>query len=114
MVLDVWIPRSGSLGRAKTAEVPVGDLSLFGAAVYAKKSDKLARGKVVQVTIDDETTTAIIRSESESQDSKQVRYGLEFIQPTEEFLDKIRGITEHARKMLGEEVVDDQLWLRSI
>ena len=93
--------------------MPVGDLSLFGAGVYAKKSDKLARGKVVQVTIDKETTTAIIRSEIPSEDSKQIRYGLEFIQPTEEFLDKIREVTESARRLLGEEVVDNQLWLRS-
>ena len=91
----------------------MGDMSLFGAAVYAKKSDSLARGKVVQVTIDDETTTAIVRSEAPLEDTKQIRYGLEFIQPTEAFLDKITGVTENARRMLGEEVSEEQLWLRS-
>ncbi len=113
MVLSVWIPRQGSLGRAKTTEIPVADLSMFGASVYAKKSDKLARGKVVQVTIDDQTSTAIVRSEIASAESKQTRYGLEFIQPTEEFLDRIRQVTEAARRIQGEDIREEQLWLRS-
>lgn len=113
MVLSVWIPRQGSLGRAKTAEVPVADLSMFGASVLAKKSDRLARGKVVQVTIDDQTTTAIVRSEIPNENSKQSRYGLEFIQPTDEFLDRIRHVTETARRIQGEDIREEQLWLRS-
>ena len=94
MVISLWIPAQGSLGRAKTAELPVKDLSMFGASVHAKKSDKLGRGKVVQVTINDETTTAIVRSEHEGDGDKLMRYGLEFIQPSEEFLDQIREVTE--------------------
>lgn len=113
MVINVWIPSQGTLGRAKTTEVPVADLSMFGASVFAKKSDRLARGKVVQVTIDDQTTTAIVRSEIKSDESKLTRYGLEFIQPTEEFLDRIRTVTETARRIQGEDIREEQLWLRS-
>lgn len=113
MDLSIWIPASGRLGRAKTAEVPVADLSLFGASVHAKKSDKLARGKVVQVTVNDETTTAIVRSERESSDPKTTRYGLEFIQPSEKFLEQVQMVTEASRSTSGEAVREEQLWLRT-
>ena len=113
MDISIWIPASGTLGLAKTAEVPVADVSLFGAAVHAKKSDKLARGKVVQVTINDETTTAIVRSERKTNDAKSTRYGLEFIQPSENFLEQVRIITESSRQEGGEEVREEKLWLRT-
>ncbi len=113
MVIKIMVPRQGSLGLAKTAELPVADLSMFGASVYAKRADKLARGKVVQVTINDEHTTAIIRSEIKNDDSKRTRYGLEFIQPSDEFLDQIRSVTETARRIQGEDIREEQLWLRS-
>ena len=113
-VVEVWIPRKGVLGRAKTAEVPVADMSMFGASVYANKSDKLARGQVVEVSIGHQTSTAIIRSEKPSGDSKRLaRYGLEFINPSEEFLSEVRLITETCRRMVGEDIGEEQLWLRS-
>ena len=113
-VIEIWIPRKGVLGRAKTAEVPVADMSMFGASVYANKSDKLARGQVVEVFIGHEKTTAIVRSEKPGGDSKRLaRYGLEFIKPTDEFLAEVRLITETCRRMVGEDVGEEQLWLRS-
>ncbi len=113
-VIEIWIPRKGVLGRAKTAEVPVADMSMFGASVYANKSDKLARGQVVEVSIGHEKTTAIVRSEKPGGDSKRLaRYGLEFIKPTEAFLAEVRLITETCRRIVGEDVGEEQLWLRS-
>ena len=113
-VVEIWIPRKGVLGRAKTAEVPVADMSMFGASVYASKSDKLARGQVVEVTIGREKTTAIIRSEMQGDEDKKLsRYGLEFIKPDDAFLAEVRLITETCRRMVGEEVGEEQLWLRS-
>jgi hypothetical protein len=113
-VIEIWIPRQGVLGRARTAEVPVADMSMFGASVYANKSDKLARGQVVEVSIGRENTTAIIRSEKTSDDSKRLaRYGIEFIKPSEAFLGEVRFITETGRRMVGEDVSHEQLWLRS-
>ena len=114
MDISIRIPAQGTLGRAKTAEVPVADLSLFGAAVHAKKSDKLARGKVVQVTVNDETTTAIVRSERMDEGEQNTRYGLEFIQPSENFLEQVSLITESSREDQGEAVREEQLWLRTI
>lgn len=113
-VIEIWIPRKGVLGRARTAEVPVADMSMFGASVYANKSDKIARGQVVEVAIGRYKTTAIVRSEKPSGDAKTLlRYGLEFIQPTPEFLAEVRLITETCRRMVGEDVNEEQLWLRS-
>lgn len=113
-VVEIWIPRQGVLGRARTAEVPVADLSMFGASVYANKSDKLARGQVVEVAIGSEQTTAIVRSEKPGGELKSLRrYGLEFIQPTEAFLSEVRVITETCRRMVGEDIGHEQLWLRS-
>ncbi len=113
-VLEIWIPRKGVLGRAYTAEVPVADLSMFGASVYASKSDKISRGQVVEVSIGHEKSTAIVRSERESGDSKKlVRYGLEFIKPSDAFLNEVRMITESCRRMVGEDVRQESLWLRS-
>lgn len=113
-VIEIWIPRKGVLGRARTAEVPVADMSMFGASVYANKSDKIARGQVVEVAIGDEKTTAIVRSEKPGGDTKTLlRYGLEFIKPTDAFLAEVRLITETCRRMVGEDVSEEQLWLRS-
>ena len=113
-VVEIWIPRKGVLGRAKTAEVPVADMSMFGASVYAAKSDKLARGQVVEVLIGREKTTAIVRSEKPGGSDKQLsRYGLEFIKPSDEFLAEVRLITESCRRMVGEDVGEEQVWLRS-
>jgi hypothetical protein len=112
-VVEIWIPRKGVLGRATTAEVPVADLSMFGASVYASKSDKLARGQVVEVSIGYEKTTAIVRSEKPGESKRLGRYGLEFIKPTDEFLSEVRLITETCRRMVGEDVSEEQLWLRS-
>lgn len=87
---------------------------MFGAAVYASPSDKLARGQVVEVTIGTEKTTAIVRSEQGTDEAKKLsRFGLEFIKPTEEFLAEVRLITESCRHMVGEDVGQEQLWLRS-
>lgn len=113
-VIEIWIPRKGVLGRARTAEVPVADLSMFGASVHANKTDKLARGQVVEVSIGREKTTAIVRSEKPSEESPaMLRYGLEFIKPTEGFLAEVRLITETCRRIVGEDVREEQLWLRS-
>lgn len=87
---------------------------MFGASVYANKSDKIARGQVVEVSIGREKTTAIIRSEKPSEDSKRLaRYGIEFIKPSKGFLSEVRLITETCRRMVGEDVRQEQLWLRS-
>ncbi|MFT7476023.1 MAG: hypothetical protein ACI81L_002969 [Verrucomicrobiales bacterium] len=113
-VIEIWIPRQGVLGRARTAEVPVADMSMFGTSVYANRSDKLARGQVVEVSIGRENTTAIIRSENPSEDSKRLaRYGIEFIKPSEAFLSEVRAITETCRRMAGEDIGQEELWLRS-
>ena len=113
-VVEIWIPRQGTLGRARTAEVPVADMSMFGASVYANKSDKLARGQVVEVALGAEKTTAIVRSEKPGSDNKTLcRYGLEFIKPTDAFLSEVRLITETCRRLSGEDVGRQQLWLRS-
>lgn len=112
-VVEIWIPRKGVLGRAKTAEVPVADMSMFGASVYAAASDKLARGQVVEVSIGGEKTTAIVRSEKPGDGKRLSRFGLEFIKPTDEFLSEVRLITESCRRMVGEDVGHEQVWLRS-
>ncbi len=112
-MVEIWIPRKGVLGRAKTAEVPVADMSMFGASVYAAKSDKLARGQVVEVSIDGEKTTAIVRSEKPGETKRLARFGLEFIKPSDEFLAQVRLITENCRRMVGEDVGEEQVWLRS-
>lgn len=113
-VVEIWIPRKGVLGRARTAEVPVADLSMFGASVYASKSEKIARGQVVEVAIGNEKSTAIVRSERESGDSKKLsRYGLEFIKPSDAFLNEVRMITESCRRMVGEDISHESMWLRS-
>lgn len=113
-VIEIWSPRKGVLGRARTAEVPVADMSMFGASVFAKKSDKLARGQVVEVSLGHNKTTAIIRSEQPTKDGdSRSRYGLEFINPTDSFLAEVRLITETSRRIAGEDVGHEQLWLRS-
>lgn len=113
-VIEIWIPRRGVLGRAHTAEVPVADMSMFGASVYANRSDKLARGQVVEVTVGPERTTAIVRSERPGDDARSLlRYGLEFIKPSPAFLAEVRSITDSCRRIAGEDVSEGQLWLRT-
>jgi hypothetical protein len=113
-LIEIWIPRQGVLGRARTAELPVADLSMFGASVIANKSDKLARGQVVEVTLGPEKTTAIIRSERQSEDgNNRNQYGIEFIKPTDGFLAEVRLITETCRRIAGEHVSQEEMWLRS-
>ncbi len=113
-VIEIWIPRKGVLGRARTAEVPVADMSMFGASVFAKKSDRLARGQVVEVRLGHHKTTAIIRSEQGADEHDgRLRYGLEFINPTDGFVSEVRLITETCRRIAGEDVGQEQLWLRS-
>jgi len=113
-VVEIWIPRQGALGRARTAEVPVADMSMFGASVYANKSDKLGRGQVVEVALGPEKTAAIVRWEKPGGDNKTLRrYGLEFIQPTEAFLSEVSMITDMGRRMVGEDAGHEQIWLRS-
>ena len=88
-------------------------MSIFGASVYAKKSDRLGRGQVVEVRLGNHKTTAIVRSEQSGDGDGQKRYGLEFVSPTEAFLTEVRLITEACRRIAGEEVGQEQLWLRS-
>ncbi|MDW3176977.1 MAG: hypothetical protein R8J94_06310 [Acidimicrobiia bacterium] len=113
-LIEIWIPRKGVLGRARTAELPVADLSMFGSSVFANKSDRLARGQVLEVRLGSTKTTAIVRSEQSSGEGDgRLRYGLEFINPTDEFLSEVRLITETCRRIAGEDVGQEQLWLRS-
>lgn len=87
---------------------------MFGSSVFANKSDRLARGQVVEVRLGPSKTTAIVRSEHSSGDGDgRLRYGLEFINPTDEFLSEVRLITETCRRIAGEDVGQEQLWLRS-
>lgn len=112
--LDVLIPRAGLLGRARTVELHAADLSMFGVSVLAEQSDGLKRGQVVRITLDDATTTAIVRHEEIVDDAPDsvVRYGLEFIRPSDEFIVKTHDITNMARELIGEQV-SEELWLRS-
>lgn len=112
--LDVLIPRAGLLGKAQTVELHAADLSMFGVSVLAEQSDGLKRGQVVRVTLDDATTTAIVRHEEavDDDDNSVIRYGLEFIRPPDEFVIKAHDITNMARELIGEQV-SEELWLRS-
>lgn len=113
-VIDIWIPRKGILGRARSAEFPVADLSMFGASVVASASDKIAKGQVVEVSLSGTKTTAIVRSERPANEGVDMfRYGLEFIKPSDDFLEEVRGITESCRRMAGENLGQEQMWLRS-
>lgn len=113
-VIEIWIPRKGVLGRAHSCELPVADMSMFGSSVYAPKSEKIAKGQVIEVSIGMARTTAVVRSERPVEGSKKLlRYGLEFIKPSDEFLAEVRLITESSRRMSGEEIGQEQLWLRS-
>ena len=87
---------------------------MFGSSVYAPKSEKIAKGQVIEVSIGMARTTAVVRSERPVEGSKKLlRYGLEFIKPSDEFLAEVRLITESSRRMSGEEIGQEQLWLRS-
>ena len=113
-VIEIWIPKRGVLGRAQGFELPVADLSMFGASVYANKGSKLAKGQVVEITIAGHKTAAIIRSERPTEDEAfALRFGIEFIKPSESFLGEVRLITEACRRSAGEDIREEQLWLRS-
>ena len=86
---------------------------MFGASVYANRSDKLARGQVVEVALGPEKTTAIVRSEQQVGDKTLRRYGLEFIKPSDAFLSEVRLITETCESLAGADVRHEQLWLRT-
>ena len=112
--IEIWVAKKGVLGRVRKLELPVADLSMFGASVYAPVGDKLAKGQVVEVSIAGETTAAIIRSERPGDNGgDELRYGIEFIKPTDQFLAEVRKITEAYRQAQGETVTPEQLWLRS-
>ncbi|MGI9605408.1 MAG: hypothetical protein ACR2P0_04650 [Acidimicrobiales bacterium] len=112
--IGVWIPKQGMLGRAKNAEFPAADLSQFGASVIASKSEGLKRGQVLKVKINDSETAAIVRNEfSIPENKRKFRYGLEFVQPSQTFLAAVSDITNEARRLSGENVIDTDLWLRS-
>lgn len=111
-ILEVWIPRKGVLGRAKTAELPAADLSIFGASVVVSKSDGLRRGQVVQVTLNGESTSAIVRNELPVPDAKKHRCGLEFVKPSDAFLGHVGDIINQVRKLEGDNV-SEELWLKS-
>lgn len=111
--VELWVARKGVLGRVKSVELPVADMSMFGASVFAAKTEKLAKGQVVEVAIGSEKTAAIIRSERPGNGPDQFRYGIEFIKPSEAFLSEVRLITEASRRSQGEEINGEQLWLRS-
>ena len=112
--VEIWVAKKGVLGRLRALELPVADLSMFGASVYADLSEKLSKGQVVEVAIGGEKTAAIIRSERPGEHGgEQRRYGIEFIKPTDAFLSAVRNITETYRHDQGEAVSSEQLWLRS-
>jgi hypothetical protein len=112
-VLDIWIPRKGMLGRAKTAELPAADLSVFGASVVVSKSDGVQKGQVVKVTLNGHSTSAIVRNELPiPEETKRHRCGLEFVKPSEEFIAEVTQLINRARKLVGEST-SEELWLRS-
>jgi len=112
-VLEIWIPRRGILGRAKTAELPAADLSVFGASVVVSKADGLQKGQVVKVTLNGNSTSAIVRNELPiPHETKIHRCGLEFVKPTEEFIAEVTQLINLARKLRGDEA-SEELWLRS-
>ena len=112
--LEIWVSRKGALGRVRRVELPVADLSMFGASVFAEKGAKLAQGQVVEVSIGGASTTAIIRSErTEGAGDGEFRYGLEFVKPSDAFLGEVRLLTEAYRRSQGESVTGEELWLRT-
>jgi len=113
-VVEIWIPRKGVLGRARNAELPASDMSMFGASVMAHKNEKMQKGQVIEVSIAGQKTTAIVRSERVTRDDKDVsNYGLEFVKPSDGFLAEVRSIVEECRRLANEELYSEQLWLRS-
>jgi len=110
-MLEVWIPKKGVLGRAKTAELRAADLSIFGASVLVGKSDGLRRGQVVQVMISGEKTSAIVRNEFPTDNPKVQRCGIEFVKPSDRFLEIVTSIINTTRSMDTQS--NEELWLRS-
>ena len=112
-MLEIWIPKRGVLGRAKTAMLPAADLSVFGASVVVAPSDGLKRGQVVQVTINGESTSAIVRNEKDDPTEKGMkRCGIEFVKPAEEFVAIITDVINHVKSLEGTEA-SEEIWLRS-
>lgn len=87
---------------------------MFGASVFAEKTAKLAQGQVVEVSIGNSSTAAIIRSERvEGTTPNELRFGLEFIKPSDAFLGEVRLLTESYRRAQGGSVKGEELWLRT-
>lgn len=113
VVLEIWIPKRGVLGRAKTAMLPAADLSIFGASVVVAPSDGLKRGQVVQVAINGESTSAIVRNQKDDPDhAGLLRCGIEFVKPPDEFVGYVTDIINRVKKLEGENA-SEEIWLRS-
>ena len=113
VVLEIWIPKRGVLGRAKTAMLPAADLSIFGASVVVSPSDGLKRGQVVQVSINGESTSAIVRNEKEDPDNRKMqRCGIEFVKPPDSFVEIITDIINRVKALEGA-AASEEIWLRS-
>lgn len=110
-LLEVWVPRRGMLGRSKSAELRAADLSIFGASVLVHKADGVGRGQVVQVSINGHKTSAIVRNEFPTDDKKVARCGIEFIKPSDAFLQVVGEIINQARHTDAK--TNEELWLRS-
>lgn len=110
--LEIWIPKKGVLGRARTAEFRAADISIFGASVEAHTSDGLKRGQVVQVSIGGNTSSAIVRNEFPGSEKNTNRFGLEFIKPSDPFLAVVTDLINSIKRMQGASVTEE-LWLRS-
>jgi len=113
VVLEIWIPKRGVLGRAKTAMLPADDLSIFGASVVVSPSDGLKRGQVVQVSINGESTSAIVRNEKDDPEERNMhRCGIEFVKPPDAFVEIITDIINRVKALDGAEA-NEEIWLRS-
>ena len=113
-VLELWVPRRGLLKRATTAELPIADMSMFGASVWASPSEKIQRGKVVEIALEGSRCLAIVRSERPGPEPKGPRcYGLEFVQPAEDFLQNLTRLMEHNRRSAGVAASRQEAWVRT-
>ena len=113
VVLEIWIPKRGVLGRAKTALLPAADMSIFGASVVVAPSDGLKRGQVVQVSINGESTSAIVRNEMDDPDHDgMLRCGIEFVKPPDAFVDGVTEIINRVKALQGA-TASEEIWLRS-
>lgn len=113
VVLEIWIPRRGVLGRARTALLPAADMSIFGASVVVSPSDGLKRGQVVQVSINGESTSAIVRNQKDDPDHEGMfRCGIEFVKPPDAFVDIVTDIIDRVKQLEGQKA-SEEIWLRS-